>query len=169
VSDNASESRTRPPGLVLRLTTFWALLGGALLLAVAAMNVWSILSLAIIGQSFPGDFELTELGVAIAAFAFLPYCQMTDANVSADIFTQNARPRTLAALRALAALVAAVFGAILLWRMSYGLIDQRTYGYTTTILQIPVWWAFVPILVSLALLALAAMTTLLQSLGRVRA
>lgn len=169
MTGTAGENRAGPTGLVLRLTTWWALLGGALLLAVAAMNVWSILSLAILGQSFPGDFELTELGVAVAAFAFLPYCQMTDANVSADIFTQNARPRTLAALRALAALVAAVFGTILLWRMSYGMIDQRTYGYTTAILQIPVWWAFVPILVSLALLAVAALTTLLQNLGRVRA
>ncbi len=54
-------------------------------------------------------------------------------------------------------LVALGFALLLLWRMYYGMLDQRDYGYTTAILQVPIWCAFVPILISLALLALAAL------------
>ena len=51
-------------------------------------------------------------------------------------------------------------------RNTYPDFDQRTYGYTTAILQVPVWWAFVPILFSLVLLALASLVTLIEN-GRV--
>jgi TRAP-type C4-dicarboxylate transport system permease small subunit len=46
--------------------------------------------------------------------------------------------------------------------MYFGLLDQKAYDYTTAILQIPHWLAFVPILISLALLALAAVATILE-------
>ena len=52
------------------------------------------------------------------------------------------------------------FAAILVRQMSLGLLDQRAYGYTTAILQVPNWWAFVPIIASLVLLAVAALLTL---------
>jgi TRAP-type C4-dicarboxylate transport system permease small subunit len=59
-----------------------------------------------------------------------------------------------------ASVVALGFGLLLLWRMQAGMADQRDYGYTTAILQVPIWWGFVPILGSLALLAAAAVVTL---------
>lgn len=148
--------------------TGWALAGGALLLAVVLVNVASVLG-GYLGLPLPDDFELTEMGVAIAVFAFLPYCQLTDANVTADIFTARASAPVLAGLRALAAILAFGFGAILVWRMGLGMLDQRGYGYTTTILQIPIWWAFVPILISLVLLVAAAVLTLIRSLHEARA
>ena len=138
-----------------------------MLLAVIAVNLLAVIG-ATVGRSFPGDFELTEMGVAVAVFAFLPYCQIKDANVTADIFTAGAGPRLLAALRALAALVAAGFAAILLWRMSAGMADQREYGYATTILQLPIWYAFMPVLASLGLLTLAAVVSLTDALRVVR-
>ena len=70
--------------------------------------------------------------------------------------------RWIAIFATVASIVATAFGAILLWRMSAGMMDQRDYGYQTAILQIPVWWAFVPILVSLALLVCAAVLTFLE-------
>ena len=45
--------------------------------------------------------------------------------------------------------------------MWLGMLDQKAYGYTTAILQFPHWIAFIPILVSLLLLALAAAVTLI--------
>lgn len=145
-----------------RLITAWALLGGVVLLAVVAMNVASVLGGAV-WKPFPGDFELTQAGVAIAAFAFLPYCQLVGANVSADIFTMGASHRWISRFRMAAAAVALVFALLLLWRMGLGMGDQRDYGYTTAIVQFPVWIAFVPILVSLGLLALAAAVTLVEA------
>lgn len=157
-----------PPGrggivaLAFRIITGWAILGGIVLLVVALMNVASVIG-GIFGQPFPGDFEITEMGVAIAAFSFLPYCQLTGANVTADIFTARASARAIALFALLASLVAFLFSALLLWRMYAGLLNQQEYNYTTTILQIPIWWAFVPVLISLALLVVASAITLRQA------
>jgi TRAP-type C4-dicarboxylate transport system permease small subunit len=161
--------RARLIGLARKIIEWWALAGGILLFAVVLMTTWSVFSSAAFGKPFPGDFELTEIGVAVAAFAFLPYCQITNANVSADIFTSRAGPRTVAALTLLASLIAIGFSVILLWRMYAGMIDYQVYLETTAILQIPLWFGFVPILFSLALLCLAALITLLESFGEMTA
>tara|TARA_R110000850_G_scaffold168135_5_gene293201 strand:- start:2953 stop:3477 length:525 start_codon:yes stop_codon:yes gene_type:complete len=153
--------RPEGSGAVETVVFAWAMLGGALLLAVVAMNVASVLG-TLVSWPVPGDFELTEMGVAVAAFAFLPFCQMTRSNVTADIFTQKAGPRMLAMLNLLGSLVALLFAALMLWRMYDGMLDQKRYAYETSILQVPVWLAYVPILISLALLAIAALCTLGQ-------
>lgn len=151
--------------LCAQIINIWALCGAALLCCVVVVNVASTIG-SIFGTPFAGDFEITQVGVAIAVFAFLPYAQLSGANVSADIFTARAGPKTIAALTALGALMALVFALVLLARMSVGLLDQKAYGYTTTILQFPHWLAFVPILISLALLAVAAILSCIKQ-GRV--
>ncbi|MGI9395257.1 MAG: TRAP transporter small permease [Boseongicola sp.] len=148
--------------------TGWALFGGAVLVCVVLVNTWSILAGAIINRPFPGDFELTEMGAGIAAFCFLPYCQLVGANVSADIFTARARPRTVAMFSVFAGLIALLFAAVLIWRMGAGLQDYREYTEFTGILEIPIWWAFVPALISLGLLFVASLLTLSEALSRVR-
>lgn len=159
------EGRPEGIGAVAVIVTAWAILGGGLLLLVVLVNVGAVMA-AIAGLSLPGDFELTEMGVAVAAFAFLPYCQLTRSNVTADIFTQTIGPRFIAFLNLLASAVALGFSLLLLWRMLAGLQDQKLYNYETSILQIPVWLAYIPVLISLALLALAAATTLKRDLNR---
>ncbi|MEM1266622.1 MAG: TRAP transporter small permease [Pseudomonadota bacterium] len=159
--------RTGIAGAVAAVVLIWALLGGALLLLLVALNVASVLG-GVLWRPFPGDFELTEMGVAVAAFSFLPFAQLTGQNVTADIFTSRAGPRMVALMSTLAAAVATLFAGLLLWRMSLGLLDQRTYGTTTTILQLPIWWAFAPILISLVLLAIASLVSLVEALRAVR-
>ncbi|NIZ12281.1 TRAP transporter small permease [Phaeobacter sp. HF9A] len=159
------DDRPDTSGAVAKAVLAWALLGGLLLLAVVMMNVASVLG-TLVGWPVPGDFELTEMGVAIAAFAFLPYCQLSRSNVTADIFTQGAGPRLRAFLGALGSLIALLFALLMLWRMFDGLLDQKNYGYETSILQIPVWLAYLPVLASLALLAVAALATLTQDIRR---
>ncbi|WP_323036828.1 TRAP transporter small permease [Pararhodobacter sp.] len=149
------------------MITAWAVFGGIMVIAVVLMNVLSVL-LAILGVPFGGDFELTQMGIAIAAFAFLPYCQLTGANVTADIFTANASPRTIAIFAVAASVVALMFGLLLLYAMYGGMVSQRQYNYTTAILQVPIWWAYVPGLLSLALLAIASFITLTENLGKLR-
>ncbi len=149
-------------GVAATIITGWAILGGIVLLAVVVMNVVSVIG-GVVWKPFPGDFEMTEIGVAVAVFAFLPYCQLTDANVTADIFTANAGRRTIAFFKLLASIVALLFAGLLLWKMYAGMGDQRQYGYTTAILQFPTWKAFVPILISLALLVVASIVTLIEN------
>ena len=152
-------------GVARRIIESWALLGGALLLMVVLLTAYSLLSGVILRAPLPGDFEMVEVGVAVAVFSFLPYCQVTGANVRADIFTSRASPRVVAMLTLLAALVAFAFSALMLWRMSAGLVDYWRYRETTAIIGFPIWIAFIPILVSLALLAVAAFMSLTDAAG----
>ncbi|MCB1512000.1 MAG: hypothetical protein KDJ36_13950, partial [Hyphomicrobiaceae bacterium] len=55
-----------------------------------------------------------------------------------------------------------------LWRMGFGLADYRAHAEMTAILSIPLWWAFVPVLISLALLLTASLLTLSRALARLR-
>jgi TRAP-type C4-dicarboxylate transport system permease small subunit len=160
----AASSGTRLHGLVLRLCTGWAILGGIVLLSVVVLNVASILGAALFGRAILGDFELTEVGVALAVFAFLPYCQIAGLNVTADIFTARASRLWLSVFSLLGAAIALAFGAFMLWRMTYGMLDQRLYDATTTILQLPLWWGYAGCLLSLAILVVASFASLADAL-----
>ncbi len=157
----------RLSGLARSLVLLWALFGGVILFVVVAINVISVIG-GVVWKPFPGDFEMTEIGVAVAAFAFRPYCQLTGANVTADIFTSRASDLWISIFSLLGSLVALGFSMLLLSRMYDGLLDQKAYGYTTAILQFPHWIAFIPILVSLALLAVASLVTLSEHIGEIR-
>lgn len=166
---DAASSGTGLHGLVLRLCTGWAILGGVVLLAVVLLNVASVLGAALFGGAILGDFELTEVGVALAVFAFLPYCQIAGLNVTADIFTAGASRLWLALFSLLGAAIALGFGALMLWRMYFGMLDQKLYEATTTILQLPLWWGYAGCLVSLALLVVASFASLVDAVhGLVR-
>lgn len=149
-----------PSRLVRRVVEWWALAGGVVLLGVALMTTWSAASSLLFGKPLPGDFELTEIFVAVSVFAFLPYCQLTGANVTADLFTARAGPRAVAAFGLLASLLALAISALLAWRTWAGLLDYQRHVETTAILKIPIWTAYVPALASLLLLALACLITL---------
>ena len=147
-----------------KLISVWALVGGLILLSVVSLNIGSIIG-GIVLIHVPGDFELTQIGVAVAVFCFLPYCQLYNHNVTADIFTFWANNKTILLLRIGGAVIALLFSILLLWRMTDGMLDQKKYDYTTAILQIPVWTAFIPILISLWLLAMASIMTIILELS----
>jgi TRAP-type C4-dicarboxylate transport system permease small subunit len=154
--------------LLRRAVEWWALLGGFVLLGVVFMTTWSATSGVLLARPLPDDVELTEMFTAIAVFMFLPYCQLTGANVTADIFTARAGPRTVALLRLLAAVVALAFSVLLLGRMYEGLADYREYVEATTILNIPIWYAYVPALASIVLLIAASVGSLREAAAGLR-
>ncbi|KAB2919939.1 MAG: TRAP transporter small permease [Hyphomicrobiaceae bacterium] len=168
MTESSAINGTRPYGLVRRLIELWALAGGLLLVALVLMNAYSLVADITFRRPLAGDFEMVEVGVAVAAFTFLPYCQLTGSNVSADIFTQGAGPRTMACLSLLSGLFALAFGALLTWRMSLGLLDYRQFGETTAITGFPIWVAFVPIVISLAMLVVASLISMSDAFAIVR-
>jgi TRAP-type C4-dicarboxylate transport system permease small subunit len=163
MAENGASSRAGPVAFARRVVEWWALAGGIVLLGVALMTAWSAATGWAFGKPLPGDFELTEIFVAVAVFAFLPYCQLTDANVTADLFTARAGPRALAAFGLFAALLALAIALLLTWRTWAGLVDYRRYVETTAILKIPIWTAYVPSLASLGLLVLACLISLFDA------
>jgi TRAP-type C4-dicarboxylate transport system permease small subunit len=158
-----------PIRFLRRAIEVWALLGGLVLTGIAVMSTWSAASGWLFGRPLPGDFEMVEMLVAVSVFMFLPYCQVTGANVTADLFTARAGPRTVALLELLAGVIALGFSLLLLWRMYFGLLDYRQYVETTTILKVPIWYAYLPALASLALLAAAAAVAVRDAFGAWRA
>ena len=167
MSHSSTIQRAGLSSLARNAITGWALFGGIILALVVVINVISVIG-GVVWKPFPGDFEMTEIGVAVAAFAFLPYCQMVGANVTADIFTSRASDRMLGVFSLLGSVVALGFSLLLMSRMYYGMLDQKAYQYTTAILQFPHWVAFIPILISLALLAVASVITLSESINKIR-
>ena len=150
--------------LLRKLVTVWALFGGSILLLIVFLNVSSIIG-SIFLKPLPGDFELTKIGVAVAIFCFLPYCQLHRQNVSAEIFTSWVNVKTRFLLDIIASILAFLFSVLLVWRMFEGMLDQKAYNYTTTILQFPIWITYIPVLLSLFLLVGASLMTLNQDLN----
>lgn len=151
-----------------RITAWWALGGGVLIMFVVAANAWSVVSDKVFATPLLGTYEIAQVGVAVAMFMFLPYCQITGANVTADIFTAGLSKRWQSVLTALGCALATGFAILLLWRMYFGLIDFQIYRETTTIYQFPHWIAFIPILISLALLVISAAVNFFEAAsGRV--
>ncbi|NGO55004.1 TRAP transporter small permease [Mesorhizobium camelthorni] len=136
------------------------MLGGLITLVLSIMTALSAISNILFDAPFAADYELVKHFVAIAIFMFLPYCQLTGSNVTVDIFTEGMGERGKAAMAAFSSLFALTFSLLLLVQMYGGLLSYIRYRETTPVLGLPLWTAFPPILVSLALLVLASIITL---------
>ncbi|HEX2257657.1 MAG TPA: TRAP transporter small permease, partial [Afifellaceae bacterium] len=148
--------------LIAVLIRWWALFGGVIVAALAVMTAASAASNLAFNRPFPPDYELVKHFVAIAIFAFLPYCQLTGANVTVDIFTERMPERGKAAMVAAASVLAVAFSLLLLTQMSAGFAGYVRYREVTPVLGLPLWTAFPFILFSLALLLAASLITLYQ-------
>ena len=138
---------------------YWALVGGAIILVLVAITAASALSNLLFNVPFSGEYELAKHFVGIAIFTFLPYCQLSGANVTVDIFTEGLSARAKAAMLLLSSLLAAAFAILLLRQMSLGFGDYIRYPEETAALHLRLWTAFPPILLSLALLLIASLLT----------
>lgn len=154
--------------IIDRLSVALAVIGGLVLTALTVLSVASILSRAAFGKALPGDFELVEMGCAVAVFAFLPYCHLKRGNVIVDFATMKAPKALNAALDAAGGLIYLALAALLVWRMCLGGMDKLASRETTMILAVPIWIAFIPIGLSLLLLIAVVARTAWRDLARAR-
>lgn len=157
------------PGWLAALCRVFAGIGGITLLAMMLMTVSSVLKRSVLGAPIPGDFELVEIGSAIAIFCFLPWCQSTGGNVLVDFFTQKTGARTNHLLEAGGDLLYLLIAALLLWRMIHGGMEMREYGEQSMVLRIPVWWSFVAIIPAMGLLVATCAATMVGHLRQAQA
>lgn len=162
-----TDPKPRPPlgRAVHILSDLFVTGGGLVLLGLALMTVVSIVGRFLFSLPVPGDFELVEIGCAIAVFAFLPYCQLHHGNVVVDFFTLRASSRTRNRLDSICSLIFCLIAALLTWRISLGGYDMYRYGEQTMILGLSRWWGFIPIVASLALLTLVCLYTCVRQWG----
>lgn len=131
------------PGLLDRATYLLALAGGVLVLAFAAIATVSVLWRWLTGGGVPGDFELVQTGLAVAVFAFLPICQLHNANIMVDTFTTRLPRRAQRVLDGVWALVYAAVALLIGWQTALGARDTITSGTTSMVLGLPIGWAMV--------------------------
>jgi TRAP-type C4-dicarboxylate transport system permease small subunit len=149
--------------VLYRAATGVAVFGGLVLFALTLLTVISVVGRAAFSAPIPGDFELVELGMAVAIFSFLPYCQIVRGNVIVDLFTAKASRRTRALLDVIGNLLFTAIAALLTWRVAIGGLEIRSYNETTMVLQVPVWWGYVPAVAFLAFLTVVCAYTVWRS------
>ncbi len=149
----------RVAAVLSAVITGWAIVGGLLLAGLALMTAGSALSNLFFSRPWAPEIELTRHLIAIIIFTMLPYCQLVGANITVDIFTEGMGTRAKAAMGVLSSLLAAAFAVLLLRQMSLGFESYLSFVELTPVLRLPLWTAFPPILLSLALLLAAALLT----------
>ena len=90
---------------LLKLVTYLAICGGLVLVVIVLINFISIAGRTIFDKPLTGDFELVEMGCAVAMFSFLPLCQFKNGNVIVDFFTVNLSSKIKNSLNGLGALL----------------------------------------------------------------
>lgn len=141
-------------GLISRLARWLAIVGGMSLIAVTLITVVSITGRAFIWAGLkpvPGDFELVEVGTAIAVFSFLPWCQLNRSHATVDVFTSFLSERANRVIDLFTELVMTLVVLLLAWRLWHGMSDKIRYNETTFILQYPVWWGYAAAMVALVI------------------
>lgn len=145
-----------------------ALIGGGILLIIVAITFTSIIGRVFVPLDIGlgpirGIYDITEIGIAAAIFAFLPWCQYQRGHAAVDLFKgafPNVMNRFLDVLMDVGMFVAA---SLIAWRLFLGMQDKLRYGETTLIAQIPVWQGFAAALVGAVVFALVAAFCVLRS------
>jgi TRAP-type C4-dicarboxylate transport system permease small subunit len=144
--DQANSPRARLGWALNRLSVAFAYGGGALVAGVGIMSAVSIIGRTVLRRPITGDFELVEIGTAIAGALFLPYCQATNGNIVVDLFTLRAGERVRGALDRFGSLLSAAMFLVLGWRAAVGGIDMHSYGETSMLLGVPIWIGYLGML-----------------------
>ncbi len=153
------------------LARYLAYAGGAVLLIVIALTCYSIVGRALVPLGIgPGPlrgiYDLTEIAMAAAIFAFLPLAQMTEAHARVDLLATKMPPRVDQVLDLAFNIGMAVVAVIGTWRLYLGMKDKFAFGETTLIAQIPVWQGYAAGLVGATGFVLVSLFCILRSMRR---
>ncbi len=148
-----------------------ALAGGTVLVALIALTCVSIAGRALVPLDIGigpirGIYDMTEIGMAAAVFAFLPWAQLRELHARVDLAQRTIPVRMNLALDLLFNIAMALVAAVGTWRLYLGMLDKLSYGETTLIAQIPVWHGFAAGLVGAAGFVLVSLFCVLRASRR---
>ncbi len=158
---NETGAETTPSGFD-RAVQAVALIGGVLLIALATMVVVSVtLRSDLVGKAgVPGDFELVQMATGVAAFCFLPLCQLRRGNIFVDTFTLKLPQRWQRRIDAVWDIVYALAMALIAWRLGVGARAAFASGENSMVLQFP---SYLPIGLCALLAALVSVTAIVSA------
>lgn len=147
--------------------------GGAVLLFITLLTCVSIIGRAFVPLDIGlgpirGIYDITEIGMAAAIFAFLPWAQLRETHARVDLFQHAMPPRLDLALDLLFNIAMTFVAAVGTWRLYLGMLDKLSYGETTLIAQIPVWQGFAAALVGAVGFVIVAAFCVIRSGRRLR-
>ena len=156
---------------IYRLAHWTAIVGGVMLCALTLMIVVSVSGRALIGMGLgpvPGDFELVEVGTAMAVFFFLPWCYLKGGHATVDLLYSNLPGAARKVIDTVSDLLMLAVWLMLSWMLWEGMLEKREYQETTFILQMPIWWAYAACLVGAVIgcMAYIAKTATMFGLGK---
>ncbi len=139
-----------------------ALLGGVLLIVLATTVVVSVtLRSDLVGKAgVPGDFELVQMATGVAAFCFLPWCQLRRGNIFVDTFTLKLPQRWQRGIDATWDIVYALAMALIAWRLGVGASAAFASGENSMVLQFP---SYLPIALCALLAGLVSVTAFVSA------
>ena len=111
-----------------------------------------------------GDFELVEIGSAIAISSFLPLCHLKKGNVIVDFITAKLNFKKIAFLDCISSVIYGLIALFFTWRMFFGARDMYNYQEETMLLQFPIWIPFLPVTFSFGLLSVCCLYTFYREL-----
>ena len=129
--------------------------GGTIMTALALMSVYSVVSRWLFGRPIQGDFELVQIGCAVAVSLFLPWCQLKGGNIIVDFFTTRCSQAAQSRLDAFGALMIGCVMLLIAWRTGVGAVSIKSGGETSMLMGVPIWLPYVGMVPGFFLAALA--------------
>lgn len=145
-----------------------ALLGGGALIVLILLTCVSIIGRALIPLDvgfgpIKGIYDITEIGMAAAVFAFLPWCQIQRGHASVELF-KFAYPAPMnRIIDVLVDLGMLLVASVMAWRLYLGMLDKLRYDETTLILQFPLWQGYLASLAGAVVFAVVAAFCVIRS------
>ncbi len=152
-----------------RIAALWALIGGAILLAIVAVTAvnagaFGLDKLARLGggtvRGLPGYEDFVRLAIGAASPMFLPYCQSRRGHLAVDLFTARASDRFKAFMDGLGLLLIGLFALFLAYWMVIGMFESRDDGAVSRVLGWAEWPFYIPGILSLILWSAVAFVAL---------
>lgn len=153
--------------MLQRVATYWALLGGLLVIAIVLVTTVNVSAFildsllkpfGIFVPALPGYEDFVRLAISVAALSFFPYCQMKRGHVAVELFVQSF-PRLLRdGLDRLWLFLTSGLAVFLAYWMWVGMLETRDDKNVTSILGWLEWPWYFPGVVSMALWALISLS-----------
>ena len=155
---------------VYRFYRSMAFVGIGILSLIALISVISIVGRALIWAGLGplrGDFELVEIGSALAIFCFMPWTHLRRAHAVVDLLWGTFSAGFKRVMVVLVDALMLFAWCILIWRMGVATLEHMDTGETTFVLLMPLWWGYACAMIPGALGLLAYAWKLSEALGLV--
>jgi len=123
-----------------RLSEGLALGGGLIILGVAGLISASVVGRWLFDFPIPGDFDLAQIGTAVAVFAFLPIAQLRGSNIIVDFFTTAAPPKWRTGLDVASRILYLGIVILLVVQMARGALETASAETSSMVLGVPLAW-----------------------------